>query len=462
MTRSPAIASQFGRFLLGLALVLVCPASVLAFGGSEHSRITAAAVEALDKAEREFLAPEATTLASIYCNFPDCNHLCFGEWGNGDGDPRKPRLPDTRREWDISYYCSKRLPHKFPESVEAATYYFDKATESLRVGQLADGARYLGILCHYVEDTAAFGHLQPIHRSFHPGAGPELSLQGYTPRLLGKTPDEAVAALAARVRELNRTTEARVAPLVAAAGVSLDEIKHLSAKELMPAAAVEAVNKLKRDRAADFHAAAVDCAKESGQLCADVLHSAIALSTCVSQQAASNARNKNLVFNPSFEEQDDTEQAPSGWYVGWLDLQDRAGRAERYHIGTHWDKAVKSGQYSTLVLWAPEKGLEWRQNWRRAIPVASGETYRGSVWAKTRAASGATCFTLEFCDTAYRPLRRVQSQLFAGDCDWRRVSVEARVPDRACWLRVVLRSESSQGAVWFDDVEVLCVETSRP
>ncbi|MCX6906737.1 MAG: hypothetical protein NTY01_01705, partial [Verrucomicrobia bacterium] len=206
---------------------------------------------------------------------------------------------------------------------------------------------------------------------------------------------------------------------------------------------------------ADYEAAALDCANECARVCADALHSALALAP-TSAATKPHATNANLVFNPSFESGDD-DRAPEGWCVGWLDLNDCAGRAEWYRAGTHWDKPVKSGKRSAMLLWTPQKGLEWRQTWRRALPVKAGETYRAAVWIKTRAATGSTWFALQFCDTAYQPVGDAKSEVVKTDNDWRKLSLEANVPPEARWLRAILHTEANSGVVWFDDVEIVRV-----
>ena len=55
--------------------------------------------------------------------------------------------------------------------------------------------------------------VQPIHRNFHVKATEAIRLEGYAPRLLGETPEEASQRLAARVRELTEWTEQRLGGL---------------------------------------------------------------------------------------------------------------------------------------------------------------------------------------------------------------------------------------------------------
>ena len=95
------------RFLHSLtATAGVCLGVESACGwGGEHNRITAAAIEVLPTEDRAYIASEAAALAQVYCEFPDRNWACYGEWGGGNADPRLSRLADFRREWDVSFYC---------------------------------------------------------------------------------------------------------------------------------------------------------------------------------------------------------------------------------------------------------------------------------------------------------------------------------------------------------------------
>lgn len=458
----PSLPSLSLRILAATATAWLGLASAHGWGG-EHNRITAATVEALPPDDRAVIAPEAAALARAYCEFPDLNWPCYGEWGGGNADPRLPRFPDTRREWDISFYCGwdpvlqkgKSYPHRPPESLEAVARHFGKTVEALQAGWLADAARFAGVMFHYIQDSGSFPHVQPIHRAFHTRNLDAIRISGYTPRQLGQTPAETTAALIARVRELVNWTERRLAPLLADAGSPLDETKRLCAKELVPATVTRTVAKLRAEKPADYEAAALDCANECARVCADALHSALALAPSPAA-VKPNAAEVNLVYNPSFETGDDA-RVPEGWCVGWLDLNDRAGRAEWYRAGTHWDKPVKTGKRSAMILWAPQKGLEWRQTWRRALQVKEGETYRSTVWVKTRATTGATWFALQFYDTAYQPVGTTKSEVAKAGDEWRKLLVETRAPPEARWLRAMMHTEANSGAVWFDDVEIMKV-----
>jgi hypothetical protein len=307
-------------------------------------------------------------------------------------------------------------------------------------------------MLHYVQDSGSFPHVPPLHRNFHVKDQQAIKIQGYLPAALGATPQEAAKALAERVRRLTEWTESRGGPLFEAAGMPLREAKRLCAKKTMPPAVVKVVDKLRAEKPADLETTALDSANECARLCADAIHTVLLFAQRPRLEPAPNLPGTNLVFNPSFE-QEDGDHVPDGWYVGWLDLLDRTGRAEWYRAGTHWEKHVRSGQSSVLLLWAPGKGMEWRQTWRRAIQVRPGEKYNGSVWIQKSAGADEIHLALEFSDHAYQPMSLVKSAAIGGADGWRQTSVEATAPEGARWLRMVLHSGSNL-AVWFDDAEI--------
>ncbi|MCX7826074.1 MAG: hypothetical protein N2689_11020 [Verrucomicrobiae bacterium] len=443
-------------FWNALLTFVFCSGDAFAWGG-EHERITQAAIETLPQSDRDCIGPEQAALAGLYCTFPDKNWPCYGEWGGGVGDPRLPRFPDTRREWDISFYCGwdpvlrqgKPYPHAPPHSCDAAAALVQKTVESLREGRHEDGIRFLGAALHYVQDSGSFPHVQPVHRVFHVTDLKMIRADYLTPRFLGRNSN----AVANRVRDLVRWTEERAAMLWQGTGITFEEARQLAAKNTMPGRVVEAVKKIRAEKAAEFDAVALDCANECLRACADVMHTALTLGRERKPPAPVAPNGRNAAFNPSFEG-DDGDGVPDGWHVGWLDLNDRAGRAEWYRVGTHFEKHVRTGRYSVLIFCAPTKGLEWRPTWRRAIRISEGGRCRVSVWAKTRAAAGTTCLALEFYNAAYQPISRVCSESLSGDQEWRLLCVEAAAPKNARWLRPILRAEANSGAAWFDDVEV--------
>lgn len=447
--------------VLGLGLACCVAPPAYPWGG-EHRQISAAAIESLPGQEQEYLRLERAAIAERYCTFPDINWPCYGQWGGGTGDPRAARMPDLRRLWGVSFYCQwdpvlqkgKGYAHAPPQSCAAAGVYFANAVKALEKGRLEDGCRVLGVMLHYIQDSGSLPRIQPVHRVFHVRATEQIGLDGFTPRVLGETPAEAAQALSGRVEQLTGWTEQRLAPLLALAGMPLEDAKRQAAQQTMAPAVVEAVARLRAEKPAEFEAAAVDCANECVRVCADAIHSALAFAQKPYVEPEPNAPNVNLVFNPSFEE-GEADGVPAGWCVGWLDLRDRTGRAEWYRAGTHWEKHVRTGRYSTLALWPPKPGLDWQQTWPQAVRVRPGEQYRACVWGKAVATTGGSCLAVEFSDTDYQPILTVKTTALTPDGTWQRLGLDAAAPDRARWLRIILHAAGNEGAVWYDDVEVV-------
>lgn len=447
--------------VLWLGLACFAPPPAYPWGG-EHHHISAAAMDCLPAEEQQYLSAERAAIAARYCTFPDLNWPCYGQWGGGTGDPQTPRMPDTRRLWGVSLYCQwdpvlqkgKGYAHAPPQSYEAARVYFGNAVKAWEQGRLEEGCRILGVMLHYIQDSGSFPHVQPIHRNFHVQSVAHLRLEGYTPRLLAETPEEAAQALSGRVEQLTAWTEQRLAPLLASAGMPLEDAKRQAAQLLMAPTVVAAVAKVRAEKPAEFEAAAVDCANECTRVCADAIHSALAFAQRPYVEPEPNALNVNLVFNPSFED-GDADGMPSGWCAGWLDTRDRTGRAEWYRVGTHWEKHVRTGRQSALLLWPPKQGLQWEQIWPKAVRVRPGERYRGSVWGQAVAATGGSYLALELSDTDYQPVLVTKSAALTADGTWQQLSAEAAVPDSARWLRIILHGVGSEAAIWYDDVEVV-------
>lgn len=210
---------------------------------------------------------------------------------------------------------------------------------------------------------------------------------------------------------------------------------------------------LKKERAEEWNALTLAACLESCRACADILHTLLRLGPATIPEPPVPPAGKNLLFNPSFEE-DDGDGVPDGWAAGWPDPTDRVGRAEWYRVGTHWARHVHGGERSLLLLWAPEKGLEWRQSWPRAVRVRPGERYECIGWVECKGTGGEAALGVRIADTDYRALGTVWGERATGDTGWRQVRVEVTVPERGKWLRVLFRSTMREGAVWLDDVDL--------
>ena len=116
---------------------------------------------------------------------------------------------------------------------------------------------------------------------------------------------------------------------------------------------------------------------------------------------------------------------------------------------------MRTGRQSALVLWPPKLGLDWQQTWPNAVRVRPGEKYRASVWGKAAATTGGSYLAVEFSDTDYRPILVTKSAVLTTDGAWQQLSVDAAAPDSARWLRIILHGAGSDGAIWYDDAEVV-------
>jgi len=106
-------------------------------------------------------------------------------------------------------------------------------------------------------------------------------------------------------------------------------------------------------------------------------------------------------------------------------------------------------------MWAPKAGLEWRQTWPAALLVEPGQHYRASAWLKLVKATGNSGVALQFARRNAQPIATIESKPIDGTSDWVRVAVEGTVPPDAVRLRTILFSRANEGAVWFDDIELV-------
>lgn len=407
---------------------------------SDHEAMTLAAVEALSPAELEYLELERELLITTYCEFPDANWTCYGEWGGWSGYPNEPRLPDVRREWNISFYCGydpatgkgRFYSHSAPDSYEACPLYFMRAVEALRAGRHAEGIRILGVLAHYAEDSVTFPHMQAIHRRMGFDFD-RVNLGGYEPQVLGETLEEAAANLRKRLERAVAFTEERALAIRAA---------------------------LKDNDSPRLEELFVECDNEGARVVADVLRTAIRLAG-PKPPVEPNPVGVNLLENPSFEA-DDGSGVPVGWVVGWHNLRDKLGRAEWEGRISRNARVTHTGRHAVKLMWTPPEGLEWRQRWPSAFSVRPGERYRCSGWVKTQEATGESYLILYLYRRNLEPVASFRSEPVAGTQDWRRLVFVASIPEGAEKARLACRADGNGGAVWFDDVEVVRVGETAP
>lgn len=406
----------------------------------DHIWMTFAAVEVLSDEEKKFLEPELELLITGYCGFPDINWSLYGEWGGWSGYPEEGRYPDTRREWNISWYMDcdpaagtgRRYDHCSPDLYYACKMFFKKSIDSFRNGKHQDGVILLGILAHYLEDEATFGHMQALHR----GEKFDFSLidiKGYKPKVLGRNLDSALTAIEKRAREITA---------------------FVNEKNLLLRQAIKDGNR------AEFQKIHLECNKEGAKATADMLRTAICLAGEKSP-VKTVPFGTNLIKNPSFED-DDGSGMPEKWFINWRNLKDKTGRAL-------WEKKLNrntrnshTGKGSASIMWAPEEGIEWKQRWPEAIYVSPGEKYYLTGWAKTHNATGNSYVTLECYKRNNTPVKSFKSVSLTGTNDWKKIGLEIIIPDEAEKAVAACRSENNHGITWFDDMELVRLKPEEP
>ena len=159
----------------------------------------------------------------------------------------EPETSEGRGSWQTNTEKNWRF------ATTGFDYYLTASVRSLKEGRARDASGFMNWLCHVLQDQASFIHslqgpggLQPFFfkEFFGPPPGrshqtatdflgeecPEVTLKGYTPRLLGTTVPEAAFHLYHRYRQVNRHTRRLLIPLIQS-GYAEDAVKHEQIRE---------------------------------------------------------------------------------------------------------------------------------------------------------------------------------------------------------------------------------------
>jgi hypothetical protein len=196
-----------------LALLLAFCLPNLLFGwGQPHHAITRAALETLPGWQKELLGEEMKALGDAHCMIPD----------NVYSDKANAKYAAMESRPGEVYLQVLHLPTVQTEYLEVMTYFMERAVTALREGRTGDAARFMGTMCHQIEDYGSPSHTIPgdnqftLLQQFLPPSdgmknklmhGPiengdfTVSIAGYQPRLLGTSVNEAAWRLMHRVHE---------------------------------------------------------------------------------------------------------------------------------------------------------------------------------------------------------------------------------------------------------------------
>src|SRR3954470_2964811 len=216
MTNSPVFSCarpvRCPLSILILASLALIPRTSFAWG-QPHLAITKAALDVLPAWQKQFLAEELAPLASSYCLIPDKVYT--------DKENAKFAMMDSHP--GVVYLLNLHLPvPEQQENLQTLRYFVDKAVTALQAGKTADAARFMGTVCHQLEDYGSPAHTIPgdnmftLLQQFMPPSekmegqllhGPiengtfAVSIAGYQPKLLGVTLEEATWRLLHRLHE---------------------------------------------------------------------------------------------------------------------------------------------------------------------------------------------------------------------------------------------------------------------
>jgi NPCBM/NEW2 domain len=198
---------------LALASLLSLAPLAPVFGwGEPHHAITRAATEVLPEWQKQTLGAELKMLGDNYCLIPD----------NVFTDKENAKFARMESQPNEVYLKILHLPTEQPEYLEVLRYFMEKAVNAVREGRVGDAARFMGTICHTIEDYGSPSHTVPgdnmftLLQQFLPPTevmkdqlmhGPiengdfRVSIAGYKPTLLGTSVNEASWGLMHRLHE---------------------------------------------------------------------------------------------------------------------------------------------------------------------------------------------------------------------------------------------------------------------
>jgi hypothetical protein len=217
---------SFFYFPLSLRLSLAPFQSAFAWGEPHHA-ITGAAVEVLPAWQKELLGEEVARLGDSYCMIPD--HVFT--------DKANAKFAQMESAPGEVYLKILHLPTQQPEYLEVIRYFMERAVLSLREGNVGNASRYMGTICHQIEDYGSPSHTVPgdnmftlLQQFLPPSAamqdqlmhGPiengdfAVSIAEYHPVLLGTTVNEASWRLMHRIHEAILNARSTTIPIMQA------------------------------------------------------------------------------------------------------------------------------------------------------------------------------------------------------------------------------------------------------
>ena len=202
---------------------------------------------------------------------------------------------------------------------------------------------------------------------------------------------------------------------------------------------------------------------------------------------------RNLLFNPSFDEDGDGDLQPDGWVREWGVL--------KCPFDMHlWDRVSLGSGACVRLYGVPAGGASWRTARAFAVPMAEGRSFsdfklhnryekqeiyhitQGGPSARQTArpmlggtapdwdagklrfvlkgrirlqcATGESYLALRFLNADYETLTEARSELMSGKEFWKDIAVTATAPDGAVDVLAVCGTRSNTGSVLFDELDL--------
>ncbi len=213
--------------ILCVAFLSLIPVTSVFAWGKPHMAITRAALEKLPAWQKDLLGGEFAKLGDNYCLIPD--HVFT--------DKENAKFAKMDSKPGELYLLNLHLPSQQEENLETLRYFVGKAVEAVNAGRMSDAARFMGTVCHQLEDYGSPAHTVPgdnmftllqqllpasevmkgklLHSPIESGDF-EVSIPDYQPQLLGVTVDEASWRLMHRVHEGILSARSTTIPIIQA------------------------------------------------------------------------------------------------------------------------------------------------------------------------------------------------------------------------------------------------------
>jgi len=194
------------HFRLGVA---VCVLAL--FGGSlrawgPHTEITAAGLRVLPegKMSQKYFGDDFMRISRDYC--------WMGDW-------QEAVRPDHYADDYLLFPKNPRhLSHMHPEVRKTFAPFFKRALQAIRTESPQNAARWVGSLLHFLQDSGSPPHTTGIGGDLHGKMEQwvdesKLTIDGYEPKLLGETEDEALRGFEDRMASLHDFSKVRAEKL---------------------------------------------------------------------------------------------------------------------------------------------------------------------------------------------------------------------------------------------------------